>query len=126
MVLHNLEAGSSHTESNVGTLHWLLRCSLIQMVQFGFGRIDTVNSERVTVYYAQLKSTNVCRQDDCHFCQVPKHAWQLREDGIRRSHVPVQISEGRRKAGAGNLMGQRTQTIRYRRTRRIQGTRGTS
>jgi len=52
MVLHNLEAGSSHTESDVETLHWLLRCSLIQMVQFGFGRIDSINDEQVTVFYA--------------------------------------------------------------------------
>ncbi len=26
--------------------------SIIQMVQFGFGRIDSFNTERVTVYYA--------------------------------------------------------------------------
>jgi hypothetical protein len=26
--------------------------SIIQMVRFGFGRIDTIDSERVTVYYA--------------------------------------------------------------------------
>ena len=32
----------------------MLRCSLIQMVQFGFGfgRIDSINDEHVTVFYA--------------------------------------------------------------------------
>jgi len=52
MVLHNLEAGSSHTESDVETHDWSLRCSLIQVVQFGFGRIDSINDEQVIVYYA--------------------------------------------------------------------------
>ena len=56
MVLHNLEASSSYTESDVETHDRLLRCSLIPMVQFRFGSIDSINAERVTVYYATGKT----------------------------------------------------------------------
>jgi len=89
MVLHNLEAGSSHTESDVETLHWLLRCSLIQMVQFGFGRIDSINDEHVTVYYAHRQTNEpLLRGLFRKFSDSPLARTLVAEEGLIEKNAP--------------------------------------